>query len=140
MPEDEVQAPEQEVERPEKTKEEPKPRPTRSATIAVRVVEEAGKSTVVQWLDEGGDYHKATVPADAIVEGNVKASTLKAGEDPFRWEQEGLDEIWARGLRRAGIYTVDDYLARSSRALSTLTGIANRAMKEIIRRRKSQRS
>lgn len=132
---------EQEVEQePEEVEEKPKSPPKRSATIAVQKMSEAGKTATVQWLDEEGEYHKSEILADAIDEGMVKASVLKAGEDPFRWEDEGLDPIWARGLRRAGIYTIDDYMARASNALDTLRGIANRVMREIIRRRKSQRS
>jgi len=142
MPEDEVQATEQNEQprEPEETEAEPKAKSPRSATIAVAVVKAVGKAAIVQWQGGDEEQHRSTVPAESIDEGKVKESVLKAGEPNFRWEDEGFDQIWARALRRAGLFTIEDYLANSMDGLNALRGAANLIMREIIQRRRSQRS
>jgi len=140
MPEDEVQATEQNVKQPEEIKPEPVPKPSRSATIAVSVTREQGKASIVQWIGGDEEQHRSTVPTESIVEGKVKESVLLAGEDKFRWEDEGFDVVWARALRRAGLFTIEDYVANSMQGLNALRGAANLIMQRIIGRRKSQRS
>jgi len=99
----------------------------------VSIIERVGKAAVVQWM-EGDDYHKSTIPAEEIVEGQVRESVLQAGEGSFTWEAAGLDPIWAKALRKARVFDPEDFGDDPNRAIKAIQKLIHstltRAVKE----------
>ena len=117
----------------EASAEEP-PRRVEPQAKAISVIETAGASVVVQWIDEEEDYHKSTVPATEVKDGMASAKALTAGEEPFNWEAAGLDPIWAKALRKSRIFDPQDYGKNPARAVKaihrTITETITRIVKE----------
>jgi len=102
-------------------------------TKPVSIIERIGKATVVQWMDEEDDYHKSTIPADEIEDGQVAAKVLAAGEGSFTWEGAGLDAVWAKALRRARVFDPEDFGRDPNRATGAIQRTIQSTIKRVIR-------
>ena len=114
---------------------EPK-RPGREARtgkpISVTVVEQRGKSALVEWLDGGDLPRRAYVPADEVLASKVDTMVLEAGI-PYgvAWDEAvTLPKITQRALcaalRKQGLWTIADLEANPKyfqRVLHDLTGL-----------------
>lgn len=85
-------------------------------TVKVKVIHRNGEATLVEWV-EGDGTRRVTVPAGVTAGGRVKRDELDYGI-PYGAPWEDLVEIdatperIAAELRRCGIWTYEDLLAR----------------------------
>jgi len=113
------------------TDPEPEPAPE-PARIKVRVIEEQGKSTLVQ----RADFRRYYVPTSKVVDGTVAQDDLdKCPLYGIPWEQYlGLDDmtadVLAWQLRHAGIYTLADLRVRDRQLIRIGTNTIGRAVRE----------
>lgn len=100
----------------------------RRKMIKVRIVERRGPSVLVEW-DVGDDWRRAFIPTDVLEEDECDADELEAGiQYGEPWEKyadvSGITpEAIGKGLRRRGIWTVDDMernIMTASKAIAAL--------------------
>lgn len=78
----------------------------------IRIISHKGPTALVEWTIKG-DYFRAYVPIEVIVDGKVSEDELTAGAGyGVRWEEilsiRITPEAVARQLRRLGIWTSED--------------------------------
>ena len=86
-----------------------RPRPI----IVVEIIKREKKSVLVAWMD-GGQYHRAYVPASKLKGNDIDAAVLeKCPAYGLDWAAEFASlpdaDILANELRRQGIWTADDF-------------------------------
>ena len=110
--------------------------------IPVEVVEQRGKSALVEW-DDGGLLTRTYVPAAEVLGGRVDRMVLDAGI-PYgvAWDEAvTLPKITPRGLcsamRRAGLWTIADLEANPNhfqRVLHDLTGLTIGGLRQAVKK------
>jgi len=105
--------------------------------VKVKIIQRKGQATLVQWIAEGG-AHRATIPADTIIKGQVASDELEYGivyGEP--WEElitvSATPESIAAELRRCGIWTKEDLEARPTQALSAIQAAYGVGLADLLR-------
>jgi hypothetical protein len=89
--------------------------------MKIKLVSKQGHAALIEWTDATGGLHRSIVPVEAITEGRIGLAELD-----YAIHQDGIDLVAALGkdeitisaqklqneLRRAGVWTKEDYLAK----------------------------
>jgi hypothetical protein len=118
---------------PSEASAEQRPAKVRPQTKPIQEIETVGKAVVVQWMDEEDDYHKSTIPASEIKEGEAPVTALQAGEEAFTWEGAGLNPLWAKALRKARIFDPEDYTKNAYVAIKSIQGAIGKMLAKIVK-------
>jgi len=85
----------------------------RPRSVTVEIIKREKKSVLVAWMD-GGQYHRAYVPASKLKGNSIDAAALeKCPAYGLDWAAKFANlpgaDILANELRRQGIWTADDF-------------------------------
>ncbi len=110
-------------------KEEPK-------LIEVREIKSRGKSSVVEWVDEGKAFRKV-VPVNKIKDGAIPEDVLdKAPQYGIPWAKEIKVKATAEdieiALHNAGIWTADDALKNSNRIIGAINAAYKTSLASVL--------
>jgi len=103
------------------------------AKIAVKIVEQHGKSVLVQWKEDAG-LRRVYVPVKKIVDDTCDAETLERGiPHGIRWEElidvgDITPEAIARELRQHGLWTLADLRQYDRHLIRIGTNLVGRAV------------
>jgi hypothetical protein len=89
--------------------------------VKIKLISKQGHAALIEWTDATGGLHRSIVPTEAITEGRIDPAELD-----YAIHQDGIDLVAALGkdeitisaqklqneLRRAGVWTKEDYLAK----------------------------
>ena len=107
------------------------------ANIKVKIIQQKGQAALVEWIADDG-LHRATIPADTIIKGQVASDELEYGiiyGEP--WEElieiSATPETIAAELRRCGIWTKADLEARPQQALSAIQAAYGVGLADLLR-------
>jgi hypothetical protein len=87
--------------------------PKKPVKVLVRVISGAGQTSLVEWVDEEGMYHRAYVPTGKVEDGAVARKVLERGA-PYGLPWEEFIEITAtpgliaNRLRQRGMWRMED--------------------------------
>ena len=105
--------------------------------VKVKIIQRKGQAALAQWIAEDG-VHRATIPANTIIKGQVSEDELSYGivyGEP--WEElitlSATPESIAAELRRCGIWTREDLEARPNQALSAIQSAYGVGLADLLR-------
>jgi hypothetical protein len=83
--------------------------------MKVTWISSKGQCSLVEWDD--GKRHRAYIPSDEILNGEVSSDTLAAGI-PYGLGFEALDEDLSEAMHRTGIWTSEDVRKDTGKAIT----------------------
>jgi len=105
--------------------------------VKVKIIQKKGQAALVEWIADDG-ARRATIPAAAIVKGQVASDELDYGI-PYGepWEElveiSATPESIAAELRKCGIWTVEDLETRPNQALSAILAAYGVGLADLLR-------
>ena len=104
--------------------------------IEVREIKSRGKSSVVEWVDEGKAFRKV-VPVNKIKDGAIPEDVLdKAPQYGIPWAKEIKVKATAEdieiALHNAGIWTADDALKNSNRIIGAINAAYKTSLASVL--------
>jgi len=109
------------------------------ALVPIKVVKRVGQSVVVEWTDEDGTW-RTTLPAEVVQDSEIYETVLFEGAsygvlwDSYIDVRPFSKEAIYEGLKRAGIWTMEDMRLNAAKALKVFQriagGIFNRMLQE----------